>query len=503
RWVALPNALIRWDEQRKQVFRFDRELGMIPVKFIPSFPQMDDLGAIYMTTSNGVLTFNPASIQLPTAKPKLSISSIIIKSDTLNKEARTTFLAGKKNIAYNDNELSIDFYSNQIFTPLPNRFYYRFLKDDSAETNTRWEDNGISNRVRLTNLSAGKYHLQVKMRNLYGVESNSINIRFVVEKPFWLRTWFIALCLIFVAFLIYLYIKKRERSLQEQKQLLEKKIAERTSEVVEKANEIHRQKDIIEEKNKELTDSIFYAQRIQLSILPDEKELRQNFPNHFVIFQPKDIVSGDFYWSSQQNDSILWAVVDSTGHGVPGGFMSMLGAGLLNQIVNEEHKLQPDLILNELRTRVIFALRQTGADGESRDGMDMSLCRYIVSKKKLQFAGAFNSVYFIRNGELQEFVGNKQPIGIYVGEQKPFTMQEIDVLPGDQFYITSDGFTDQFGGPRGKKFKSSNFEKMLVSIHALSMQEQKTHIEKTFQDWKGTLDQVDDICVFGVKIQPE
>ncbi len=500
RWIAFPNAIVRWDEQRNQVFRFDRELGLMSIKLIPSFPQMDDLGVIYMATANGVLIFNPANIQLPNTEPTINISSIVINSDTLNKDDREAFVAGNKNIAYDDNEVSIDLYSNQIFTPLPNRFYYRFLKDDSVGMSVRWEDNATSNRIRLSNLSAGTYHLQVKLRNLYGIESKAMNIHFVVEKPFWLRTWFILLCLILVAFLIYLYIKKRERSLKEQQLRLEQKIADRTSEVVEKANEIHRQKDIIEEKNKELTDSINYAQRIQVAILPDEKELRQHFPHHFVLFQPKDIVSGDFYWSSQQNDSVLWAVVDSTGHGVPGGFMSMLGAGLLNQIVNEEHKLQPDIILNELRTRVIHALKQTGADGENRDGMDMSLCRFLPSKKKLQFAGAFNGVYLVRNGELQDLQGNKQPIGIYIGEQKPFTMQEIDVMPGDQFYITSDGFTDQFGGPRGKKFKSSNFEKMLLAMYSLPMNEQKVHVEKTFNDWKGTLEQLDDVCVFGVRI---
>jgi ligand-binding sensor domain-containing protein/serine phosphatase RsbU (regulator of sigma subunit) len=500
RWIALPNALIRWDEQHQNVFRFDRESGMISVKFIPSFPQMDDLGNVYMATTSGVLTFNPAKIQIPNTKPIISIASIAIKDDTLDQKEQELFIARNRTLQHSENSLNLDFYSNQIYAPLPHRFSYRIIDEYTSVKNNLWQDNGISNRIRLNNLSSGTYELQVKIKNAFGIESEPMCIRFVVEKPFWLRTWFIAICVLFFALLIYFYIKRRERTLKAQKIELEQKVSERTSEVVEKAKEILQQKEIIEEKNKELTDSIHYAQRIQLSILPDEKELNRNLPNHFVLFQPKDIVSGDFYWSSQQNDSVLWAVVDSTGHGVPGGFMSMLGAGLLNQIVNEEHKLQPDIILNELRTRVILALKQTGADGENRDGMDMSLCRFVPSKKKLQFAGAFNGVYLVRNGELQELYGNKQPIGIYIGEQRPFTMQEIDVLPGDQFYITSDGFTDQFGGPRGKKFKSSNFEKMLLAIYALPMNEQKMHVEKTFNDWKGMLEQLDDVCVFGVKI---
>jgi serine phosphatase RsbU (regulator of sigma subunit) len=215
---------------------------------------------------------------------------------------------------------------------------------------------------------------------------------------------------------IRLYALPR-KSFPEKQEILEAKIAERTAEVVAKAKEIEQQKDIIVEKNKELTDSIHYAQRIQQSILPQDKEIRNGLKDHFVYFKPKDIVSGDFYWYSEQKDSVLWAVVDCTGHGVPGGFMSMLGSGLLNQIVNEELKLEPNLVLDNLCERVIMALKQTGEYGESRDGMDIAFCRYIKKENKIQFAGANNGFYLVRNNELIELNPDKQPIGIHLAIQ--------------------------------------------------------------------------------------
>jgi serine phosphatase RsbU (regulator of sigma subunit) len=257
---------------------------------------------------------------------------------------------------------------------------------------------------------------------------------------------------------------------------------------------------VIQEKNKELTDSIFYAQRIQQSILPEEVQIQKGLPQHFILFNPKDIVSGDFYWYSKQKDSVLWAVVDCTGHGVPGGFMSMLGSGLLNQIVNEEFKLQPDEILNNLRDRVIVALKQTGAYGENKDGMDITLCRFIPSTNKLQFAGANNSLYIVRKNELIELNADKQPIGIHVGDKKNFNLQEMELQKNDSVFMSSDGYPDQFGGAKGKKFKTRNLEKLFVEISDLPVDQQFTILSTVFNNWKEGYEQLDDICVFGVKI---
>jgi len=176
-----------------------------------------------------------------------------------------------------------------------------------------------------------------------------------------------------------------------------------------------------------------------------------------------------------------------------------LGSGLLNQIVNEEHRTDPAEVLNHLRDRVMIALKQTGADGESRDGMDISLCAYNVKENKLRYAGANLGAYILRNGEVQELKGNKQPIGIYVGEKLPFTTKEVELQKNDLIYLTSDGYADQFGGGKGKKFKSSNFEKLLTMINKKTIPEQYQEIDHVFTDWKGDFEQLDDVCVIGVK----
>jgi ligand-binding sensor domain-containing protein/serine phosphatase RsbU (regulator of sigma subunit) len=495
RWIALEKKIVRWDMKANKLLVFGSEMGMPQGSVLPSVAQMDDVGKIYLATMNGVLMFDPKKLNVPSARPKLCVDGLIVKDDTLPAQRLGEFAEGKMKFSWNENFLNIEISSSQVFAPGPHHVYYKLRGLDST-----WQDNGISNRVRYTNLSYGEYVLEVKIKNIYGIESEILRIPFEIKRPFWKTWWFYLLVVVFVGALIRVYIRYREGVHRKAQEVLERKVEERTAEVVEKAKEISHQKDIIQEKNKELTDSIHYAERIQRSILPDNKTLNKNLPQHFVLFRPKDIVSGDFYWHTKQKDSILWAVVDCTGHGVPGGFMSMLGAGLLNQIVNEELKLQPDIVLNELRDRVIIALKQTGRIGESRDGMDISLCCYIPAEKKLKFAGANNSMYLLRKEELIEFAPDKQPIGIYVGDKRNFTLKEIEVEKDDVIYMTSDGYADQFGGEKGKKFKTANFEKLLKVVGAEPVQKQMERIENAFVKWKGDYEQLDDVCVFGVKI---
>ncbi|MBP7810351.1 MAG: SpoIIE family protein phosphatase [Bacteroidia bacterium] len=494
-WVALEKQILRWDSKTNKVFTFGNEFGLNANSFIGIPGQIDDRGTVYLSSVNGIISFDPAQLSIPDTKPIVRLSLLSVKDDTLNKSALDEFLNGKLNLDWNKNFLNFEFCSNQVFTPLPHRFFYRLIGLD-----TSWQNNEISNKIRFTNLSPGSYTLEVKIKNSFDIESDALTISFKINPPFWKTWWFYTLAAGTLLLITYGYMRYRERAFRKKQELLESKIKERTAEVVAKAKEIEQQKDIIVEKNKELTDSIHYAQRIQQSILPQDKEIRNGLKEHFVYFKPKDIVSGDFYWYSEQKDSILWAVVDCTGHGVPGGFMSMLGSGLLNQIVNEELKLEPNLVLDQLRDRVIIALKQTGEYGDSRDGMDLAFCRYIPKENKLQFAGANNSIYKVSNGEISEIKPDKQPIGIYVGEQRPFKLNEIDVQKGDCFYISSDGYADQFGGPKGKKFKSSNLEKLFLSISQHNIEEQKQLIDKTFQEWKGVYEQLDDVCVIGVKL---
>lgn len=262
---------------------------------------------------------------------------------------------------------------------------------------------------------------------------------------------------------------------------------------------ILKQKDIIEEKQKEILDSINYAKRIQFSLLASENLLNQNLPEHFVLFKPKDVVSGDFYWATPTADGFVFITADCTGHGVPGAFMSLLNISKLSQAINENKITRPDLILNNIRTEIIKALNTEGSE-ESKDGMDAVLCKLDIKNMKLQYAAANNSFYIIRHNELLICKADKMPVGIGHDDSISFTFNEMALEKGDIVYTFTDGYADQFGGPKGKKFKYKQLEDVLISICHLPMKEQSILLNQKFEDWKGRLDQVDDVLIIGVKI---
>lgn len=283
-------------------------------------------------------------------------------------------------------------------------------------------------------------------------------------------------------------------------------------------NIITGQKNIVEEKNKEIIDSINYAKRIQNALLSSENQVSEHLPEHFVFFNPKDIVSGDFYWTFEKQNYLYIAVADCTGHGVPGAFLTMLGTAFLNEITAKEELLSPAQILDELRTKFIKELKQTGEDGENKDGMDMSLIRLDINTKELQWSGANNPLWIISQSKfiseinpqmlkqiqhddaiLFEIKSDKQPISYYP-DAKPFTNHEIKLAKEDLIYLFTDGYADQFGGEKGKKFKYKPFKELLISLSSKSMTSQKETLENRFTQWKGDLEQIDDVCIIGVKI---
>jgi serine phosphatase RsbU (regulator of sigma subunit)/tetratricopeptide (TPR) repeat protein len=263
---------------------------------------------------------------------------------------------------------------------------------------------------------------------------------------------------------------------------------------------INRQKSLVDSKNKEIVDSINYARKIQQAIIPSITEVKNIFPETFVLLLPKDIVSGDFYWVAKTGQQAFFAVADSTGHGVPGGFMSMLGTALLNEIVNEKNIYEPADILDLLKLKIIMALRQSDNANENKDGMDISLIQINLNTNELTFAGANNSLYLLRDKVLREFKGDKFPIGFDGRNDKQFSQQKIHLEPNDVLYMFTDGYPDQFGGPQGKKFKYKPLEEMLAKIAPLPIDVQREALMKTHEGWKGDLEQVDDICVAGIRI---
>lgn len=286
--------------------------------------------------------------------------------------------------------------------------------------------------------------------------------------------------------------KEKQKILETQKEVLEVQVKERTHEILE-------QKKIIEEKNKDITDSINYAKRIQDTFLPAKELKYKIFSNAFVFFKPKDIVSGDFYWFTEKNGKRIIAACDCTGHGVPGALMSMIGNNILNQIINENGITSPDEILNQLNIEVRKALKQ-GQQSETKDGMDIALLTF-NSETEIEYAGAQRPLWIIRNNELEEIKADKFSIGgIQSGNEKKFTKHILSLSKDDCIYIFSDGFADQFGGPEGKKFMSKQLKNVLLANHTLPILEQENILNKTIESWKGGREQIDDILIIGIKI---
>jgi serine phosphatase RsbU (regulator of sigma subunit) len=279
--------------------------------------------------------------------------------------------------------------------------------------------------------------------------------------------------------------------------LLERSLEVSSAELNQANSKVRETLAIIEEKNKHIIDSINYALRIQKAILPNDDEIKKALPESFILYKPKDVVSGDFYWFAERGNKKLIAAVDCTGHGVPGAFMSMIGSALLNEIVNNQKITDSDVILNKLREGIIKAMKQTGAEGENKDGMDIALC--VIDEDSIQFSGANNPLWIISNGELIETKGDKQPIGIY-SNSVYFTKSMIQPQKGDCIYIFTDGYADQFGGESGKKFKYKNLKETLLSINKKPMEEQKQILDSMIEDWKGGFEQIDDILLIGIRV---
>lgn len=279
------------------------------------------------------------------------------------------------------------------------------------------------------------------------------------------------------------------------------RIKQRAHELLEKQNqEIQLQKELIANKNKDITDSILYAKKIQEAILPIKEEIQRDFSESFVIYKPKDIVSGDFYWYARKNGCLILVVADCTGHGVPGAFMSMIGNDQLNQIIIEKGETDPAVILSLLNKTIKSALKQSDANAETRDGMDLIILTFNPQINKVLYAGAYRSLFSINNKEeIIEISADKTSVGGFTDNNYPFQSHELPLAKGDSFYLFTDGFADQFGGESGKKFMSRKFKTLLASVNPNSMEEQNAIIEQTFSDWKGDLDQVDDVCLIGVR----
>jgi len=332
----------------------------------------------------------------------------------------------------------------------------------------------------------GDYILQVRAKDLWGHIGETQSVKFTIKAPFTQTLLFYILLGILTIGIMILVVRFREEQLHEKNRILEEKVRERTAQ--------------IEAQKEEITASIEYASRIQMAMLPMEDNFKKVFSEYFILFRPRDIVSGDFYWIGENEKSVFFTVADCTGHGVPGAFMSTMGISTLNEIVSSNKNLQANIVLNMLRMKTMRSLHQTGKEGEAADGMDIAFCVMDKERKTLQFSGAYNSLIAFQSGELKEYKADRMPIGIYYGEETSFTNYKINLKKGDTIYLFSDGFIDQFGGPDGTKYKKSNLKKLLSEIYDRPMCEQQQILENEFHKWKGNTSQIDDVTIVGVRV---
>ena len=298
-------------------------------------------------------------------------------------------------------------------------------------------------------------------------------------------------------------LKEKTEELFQQKE----EIVTQKEEIESQRDEIILQKIEIEKKNTSLTDSIHYALRIQEAMLPTNEMIASNLPEHFILYKPRDIVSGDFYWFRQIKNYTFIAAADCTGHGVPGAFMSMLGISILNEIITKRDLNPPNEVLDELRKRIKKSLHQKGQDGQTQDGMDIAMCVIDNESNEIQFSGAFNPMYVFRkstidnNYELIETKADRMPIGVHPFDNKNFTSKTMKLQTNDTLYLFSDGYASQFGGEKSEKFKTRRLKNILLKIQNKNLLEQKEILEAAFKEWQGNNEQVDDILLIGIRIK--
>jgi len=294
--------------------------------------------------------------------------------------------------------------------------------------------------------------------------------------------------------------KKELKRLRKEIHMQNEEIESQKDVIETKRDAAVRQRDEISLQQKEIKASIQYARRIQSALLPSENLFESNFSDYFILYKPRDIVSGDFYWISEVHGKTIVAAGDCTGHGVPGALMSMIGITFLNEVVNVSGIVQVDQILSSMRERIIYSLDQKGVAGEAQDGMDMAIISVDSNEPSLQFAGAFSPLFLIRGNDLKEIKGDRMPLGYYKTGDNPFTRHQVEIVPGDVVYLFSDGYCDQFGWRDNKKLKNKNFKQLLLDIQNIPLKAQAKVLDNHLDIWKGELDQVDDILVLGIKI---
>ena len=485
-WITSANGITLIDNFK--ILRKDINLyaGFEGNEFNPAAIFKSPSGQMYFGSRGGLYWIHPDSIKFNSNLPEIAITNIELcvknkcipiyldENNSINLEYEMGMI------------LNISFAALELTQPSKNKFRI-FVKNYDSE----WRHETNQNKVFLSFFRPGKYVLKISgSNNDYFWNKKIYEIPIIIKSPLW-RTWYAFLFYIFIfALIIQVIISLRVRYYKNlNKSLLIKSQDKSMLEV---------QKEELTRINRNLIDSINYATRIQSAVIPAEQKIRRLFPHSFVYFNPRDNVSGDFYWVSEVGSKVFLAAVDCTGHGVPGAFLSIIGMNLLRNIIEGQKESDPANILKKLSLELEKTFGNQDSEDTIKDGMDMAICVIDRSNSTLKFSGAVNDLYLVRDSGLIVHKGDRSPVGHSVeGEVPEYNTSTIDICANDVFFMFSDGYADQFGGPELKKFKYRRFRHLLLNIHQLPPDEQKNALNQAFQEWKGSNHQVDDVLVMG------
>lgn len=491
-WYSEDNYSIAYYDHENQEF-IQRPFKGVDVGRINVFYLEDD-GTLWVGGVDGLIGYTGREKKSYETQFYTLIRKLSVGEDSLVFNG--SFYQDGKIQAHQSEEfiLNLDYKHNSVKFQFSTAFYeyrdaitYSYFLEGYDKNWSKWSK---LTEAKFTNLNEGDYTFKVKSRNVYGVESEITEFKFSISPPWYRTTW--AYLLYGIGFIVVFFVGFRIFSLRlkRKNQWLEGVVEERTREIREKNTVLAHQKQEIE-------DSINYAQRIQEAILPLEQEMKKWMPKSFVLFRPKDIVSGDFYWFLEKDGKLIFICADCTGHGVPGAFMSMIGADRLSIIVGERKILSPSKILSELNKAIKKSLKQDGEAGSTRDGMDAAVCTIDLKKNELKYAGANRPLWIVESDEVNEIKATKVAVAGFTPDEQVFEEHTIKLKPGLKFYMTSDGYADQFGGERGKKLKVKAMKEFILNVCNKDFGTQKDELDKNLIEWMAGYEQIDDVCVVG------
>ncbi len=491
-WVSSLRGLSKFNKQTGKFQNYDKDDGLQGLEFdFGSVCKSSIDGELFFGGISGLNAFYPGRIRNNLFVPPLVITKVLKKSNTgdqiINVETNKEII-----LTYQDYLVNIDFAALDFTNPEKNTYAYKIT--GASSQNEDWVDLGNRPFVSFSNLPPGDYSITIKGANNDNQwNQKGVTLRLIVKAPFWKTIWAYLLYVLVGSSIVYYYIFSRTKKLKKANQILREKQYQ--------ALEIAKQKEDLTRKNKSITDSINYAKRIQEAMMPSEYLFNKLLTDAFILYKPKDIVSGDFYWITERKNKIFIAAVDCTGHGVPGAFMSIIGYDLLKTITKEREIENPAEILNQLNEGVADTFSKNVVDGDVKDGMDIAILVIDKNNRTIEYAGAINPLFIVRNNRIIEVKGNRFSVGSMDYDEKvTFESHLMRLRDNDMLYMYSDGYSDQFGGPHGKKYKHQRFRHFLQTISSYSLKEQKKYLEDNLTKWRGDLEQVDDVLVIGIRV---